>query len=78
MLFDTSKANIVELHDDLFTEKQVSVSVLRLDKIHPLVSGNKLFKLHYFLEEAVNNKLETVLTFWRSLFQSSGCNCLCM
>jgi 1-aminocyclopropane-1-carboxylate deaminase/D-cysteine desulfhydrase-like pyridoxal-dependent ACC family enzyme len=63
MLFDTSKANIEELHDDLFTEKQVSVSVLRLDKIHPLVSGNKLFKLHYFLEEAENSRLETILTF---------------
>lgn len=63
MLFDTSKANIEELHNDLFTEKQVSVSVLRLDKIHPVVSGNKLFKLHYFLEEAINSKLKTILTF---------------
>jgi 1-aminocyclopropane-1-carboxylate deaminase len=63
MLFDTSKADIEELHDELFTEKQVSVSVLRLDKIHPLVSGNKLFKLHYFLEEAVRNNHKTILTF---------------
>ncbi len=69
MLFDISKANIEELHDDLFTEKQVSVSVLRLDKIHPLVSGNKLFKLHYFLEEAVKSTHpegsggKTILTF---------------
>ncbi|MFZ1454064.1 MAG: pyridoxal-phosphate dependent enzyme [Ferruginibacter sp.] len=69
MLFDISKANIEELHDDLFTEKQVSVSVLRLDKIHPLVSGNKLFKLHYFIEEAVNTNHptgsggKTILTF---------------
>jgi 1-aminocyclopropane-1-carboxylate deaminase len=63
MLFDTSRADIEELHDDLFTEKQVSISVLRLDKIHPLVSGNKLFKLHYFLEKAVNNTHKTILTF---------------
>ncbi|MBK9486565.1 MAG: 1-aminocyclopropane-1-carboxylate deaminase/D-cysteine desulfhydrase [Chitinophagaceae bacterium] len=69
MLFDTSKANIEELHDELFAEKQVSVSVLRLDKIHPLVSGNKLFKLHYFLEESINSSHpagsggKTVLTF---------------
>lgn len=63
MLFDTSNADVEELHDDLFDEKQVSVSVLRLDKIHPLVSGNKLFKLHYFLEEAVNSTHKTILTF---------------
>jgi len=63
MLFDISKAGIEELHDNLFSEKQVSVSVLRLDKIHPLVSGNKLFKLHYFLEEAVNSNHKTILTF---------------
>ncbi len=63
MLFDVSKAVIEELHDELFTEKQVSVSVLRLDKIHPLVSGNKLFKLHYFLQAAIAAKQDTVLTF---------------
>jgi 1-aminocyclopropane-1-carboxylate deaminase/D-cysteine desulfhydrase-like pyridoxal-dependent ACC family enzyme len=63
MLFDTSKANIEELHDDLFKEKQVRVSVLRLDNIHPLVSGNKLFKLHYFLEEAAASSHKTILTF---------------
>ncbi len=63
MLFDTSKANIEELHANLFAEKQVSVSVLRLDKIHPFVSGNKLFKLHYFIEEALTSKHKTILTF---------------
>ena len=73
MLFDTSKANIEELHDELFAEKQVSVSVLRLDKIHPLVSGNKLFKLHYFLEESINSSHpagsggKTVLTLQQCL-----------
>ncbi|HMK02751.1 MAG TPA: pyridoxal-phosphate dependent enzyme [Ferruginibacter sp.] len=63
MLFDISKAHIEVLNDDLFTHKQVSVSVLRLDKIHPVVSGNKLFKLHYFLDEAVASAHRTILTF---------------
>lgn len=63
MLFDTSGANIDMLDNDLFLNKQVSVSVLRLDKIHPLVSGNKLFKLHYFLAEAVASSHKTILTF---------------
>ena len=63
MLFDISKAGIEELHDDLFVQKQIKVSVLRLDKIHSVVSGNKLFKLHYFLEEALQSTHRTVLSF---------------
>jgi 1-aminocyclopropane-1-carboxylate deaminase len=63
MLFDTSNAAIEVLNDDLFTQKQVSLSVLRLDKIHPVVSGNKLFKLHYFLEEALRSTHKTILSF---------------
>ena len=63
MLFDISKAVIEELHDELFTEKQVTVSILRLDKIHPVISGNKLFKLHYFLEEAIRSSHKTIVTF---------------
>lgn len=63
MLFDISKAHLEELHDDLFLQKQVRVSILRLDKIHPQLSGNKIFKLHYFLQEALGSKHSTVLTF---------------
>jgi 1-aminocyclopropane-1-carboxylate deaminase len=63
MLFDISKAHLEELHDDLFLQKQVRVSVLRLDKIHPRLSGNKIFKLHYFLEEALGSDHKPVLTF---------------
>jgi 1-aminocyclopropane-1-carboxylate deaminase len=63
MLFDISKADIEELNDDLFLQKQVKVSVLRLDKIHPLISGNKIFKLHYFLEQALGSGGKTILSF---------------
>ena len=63
MLFDISKAVIEDLRDELFTKKQVTLSVLRLDKIHPVISGNKLFKLHYFLEEAISNNNKIIITF---------------
>ncbi|MBL0183543.1 MAG: pyridoxal-phosphate dependent enzyme [Chitinophagaceae bacterium] len=63
MLFDISNAGIEMLPDDQFQQKQVAVSVLRLDKIHPVVSGNKLFKLHYFLQEALLSSHKTILTF---------------
>ena len=38
-------------------------NVLRLDKIHPIISGNKWFKLKYYLHEAVEKKCKTIITF---------------
>jgi 1-aminocyclopropane-1-carboxylate deaminase len=39
------------------------VSVLRLDKLHPLISGNKWFKLRYYLEEAKTLQKKNIVTF---------------
>ena len=63
MLFNTSNINTTTLDDPLFLLKQVAIDVLRLDEIHPVVSGNKLFKLHYFLEAARSSAHKTILTF---------------
>ena len=63
MFFDISNIPFDHLECSLFSEKKVSVTVLRLDKIHPVVSGNKLFKLHYFLEEALASRHQTILSF---------------
>lgn len=52
-----------KLESNFLREKDVSVSVARLDKIHPEVSGNKLFKLHYFIEECLQTDHKTILTF---------------
>ncbi len=54
---------ILELRDDLFKEKDIEVWMLRLDEIHPVVSGNKLFKLIYFLKEARESVHKTIITF---------------
>ncbi len=45
------------------TEKNICADVLRLDKIHPVISGNKWFKLKYHLEDARKNDLDTIITF---------------
>ena len=37
--------------------------MLRLDAIHPIISGNKIFKLHYFLEETKNSIHKRIITF---------------
>lgn len=54
---------IQKITNDLFSEKKVDVSVLRLDLIHPEISGNKWFKLKYNLEEAKRLGHDTILTF---------------
>ncbi|MEO8823807.1 MAG: pyridoxal-phosphate dependent enzyme [Ginsengibacter sp.] len=54
---------IQPLTDTLFEKKEIEVSMLRLDEIHPLISGNKLFKLIYFLEEAKESFHKTIITF---------------
>ena len=63
MLFNTSNIETTKIHDKIISEKELSIDVIRLDKIHPVVSGNKLFKLHYFLEKAALLKHHTVVTY---------------
>jgi|CXWL01.1.fsa_nt_gi 1-aminocyclopropane-1-carboxylate deaminase len=52
-----------KLNLPLLSEKNVEADVLRLDKIHPVVSGNKWFKLRYYLEEAILRRKKTIVTF---------------
>lgn len=47
----------------LFIEKEVEADVLRLDKIHSHVSGNKWFKLRYYLEDAKQQAKKTIVTY---------------
>lgn len=54
---------IQKISSDFFSEKEIEVSVLRLDLIHPQISGNKWFKLKYNLEEAKKQGCDTILTF---------------
>ena len=63
MPFNIFNAPIEVLNDEIFLQKKVMVTVLRLDKIHPVVSGNKLFKLYYFLEAAQRSNHKTILSF---------------
>ena len=63
MLFTITGTPITVLQDNLLLQKKISLAVLRLDTIHPVVSGNKLFKLHYFLEAAAASAHKTIITF---------------
>lgn len=47
----------------LGTEKGVQFDVLRLDLIHPIISGNKWYKLRYYLEDAIANNCSEIASF---------------
>ena len=63
LAIDCKAPQILQLRDDLFEKKDLEISMLRLDEIHPIVSGNKLFKLIYFLKEARESVHKTIITF---------------
>ncbi|MCF8407035.1 MAG: pyridoxal-phosphate dependent enzyme [Chitinophagaceae bacterium] len=46
-----------------FSSSTIESSILRLDKLHPIVSGNKWFKLRYYIEDAIANKASTIVSF---------------
>lgn len=46
-----------------FNYNGYNLAVLRLDLLHPEISGNKWFKLKYNLEEATLLKKDTIVTF---------------
>lgn len=39
------------------------VEVLRLDRIHPVISGNKWFKLRYYIADTLQKKKTAIVTF---------------
>lgn len=59
----TSHIPLQKIHHSTFDKQDIEVTVLRLDTIHSIVSGNKVFKLHYFLEEAKRHPQKPILTF---------------
>jgi 1-aminocyclopropane-1-carboxylate deaminase/D-cysteine desulfhydrase-like pyridoxal-dependent ACC family enzyme len=57
------KIPLQKIVDPLISSSGVTLFVLRLDQMHPHISGNKYFKLKYNLEEAKRQKRETLVTF---------------
>ena len=46
-----------------FSSSTIESSILRLDKLHPIVSGNKWFKLRYYIEDAMAHNASTIASF---------------
>ncbi len=63
-IFDTKTCSpINRVNSVLLDKRQVSLSVMREDLLHPTISGNKWRKLKYNLKGALNNGVETIITF---------------
>ncbi|HET9826337.1 MAG TPA: pyridoxal-phosphate dependent enzyme, partial [Chitinophagaceae bacterium] len=54
---------VEEIDLAILHEKKMKCSVLRIDKIHPIISGNKWFKLKYYLLKAKNGGIDGLVTF---------------
>jgi 1-aminocyclopropane-1-carboxylate deaminase len=52
-----------QIDNDITRSAGIKLSVLRLDTMHPLVNGNKWFKLKYNLQQAQQQNYTTLLTF---------------
>jgi len=55
--------HVTPLELPLFAERNVSIDLLRLDLIHPQISGNKWFKLKYNLRQVGVSGVDRVLSF---------------
>lgn len=51
------------ISDESLSEFDVELKLARFDLVHPYISGNKLYKLYFFLEDARKNGCDEIVTF---------------
>jgi 1-aminocyclopropane-1-carboxylate deaminase len=61
--FTFERAPCQDLYHPALLSKKCEATVLRLDLLHPIVSGNKWFKLRYYIEQALQQHKKRVITF---------------
>lgn len=75
---DLKKITTDEIQDPFLQNKNVQLSVLRLDKIHPVISGNKWFKLKYHLDNFNAGNYNGIISFggaWSNHIVATACAC---
>ena len=60
---DESRVIIQPLDPEWYQQKVAGLNVLRLDLIHPVVSGNKWYKLRLNMKHAIEGGFKTIVTF---------------
>jgi 1-aminocyclopropane-1-carboxylate deaminase len=54
---------IDEVNEDFILDKNISLKILRLDLLHPTISGNKYFKILPYLQKYQNGNYKEIVTF---------------
>jgi 1-aminocyclopropane-1-carboxylate deaminase len=75
---DITKITVDKIHAPLLQAKNVHLDVLRIDKIHPIISGNKWFKLKYHLDNYNAGNYKGIITFggsWSNHIVATACIC---
>jgi len=75
---DLNKITTDEIKVPLLQNKNVQFDVLRLDKIHPVISGNKWFKLKYHLDNFNAGNYNGIISFggaWSNHIVATACAC---
>ena len=75
---DLKKITTDHVELSLLKEKNVRLDVLRLDKLHPVISGNKWFKLKYHLVNFNAGNYKGIITFggaWSNHIVATACMC---
>jgi 1-aminocyclopropane-1-carboxylate deaminase len=75
---DLKKITTDEIRDSFLQNKNVQFDALRLDKIHPLISGNKWFKLKYHLDNFNAGNYNGIISFggaWSNHIMATACAC---
>ncbi len=62
MFFGQGGVECEKIEDDVVFEAGVELFIARFDEVHPVVSGNKMYKLHYFLQQAIEEN-KPIVTF---------------
>ncbi|MBX9449416.1 MAG: pyridoxal-phosphate dependent enzyme [Taibaiella sp.] len=60
---DISPIPVDLIHHSLWNNRDITLGILRLDQIHPFVSGNKWFKLHQNAVQFQSGDFSHLLTF---------------
>lgn len=60
---DETKIFIQPLPDFVSEQQDIQVSMLRLDTVHPFISGNKWYKLKYNISAALDAQKNSLLSF---------------
>lgn len=75
---DINKITTDKIDHPRLKNKNVSLDILRLDKIHPVISGNKWFKLKYHLVNFNAGNYNGIVTFggaWSNHIVATACMC---